>query len=202
MRKINRSTLIFLIISLLYISDIILSGAVSDSYIYIFQTKLYFSLITISLAYFLICFFSEFYCYKKVNYIIWIGFTYKIALLLYDIVNSSLALKGDKALSFIFDQAFRSEISSIIAYLAGSLICTFIFLRIKAITHEKHFWLRAICAILAGSGIDTMIYLNAAYMGVLPYAVIGKMFYMQFVSKFLIGIIFIPAVRLYKYLLD
>jgi queuosine precursor transporter len=62
-----------------------------------------------------------------------------------------------------------------VAYLAGEFANSFILAKMKIITKGRWLWTRTIGSTLVAQGIDTIVVLSIAFVGVLPLSVLGTM---------------------------
>jgi hypothetical protein len=62
----------------------------------------------------------------------------------------------------------RIVLASIIAYVAGELVNSFIMSKLKLRTVGKHLWARTISSTVAGQFVDTAVFALIAFIGVIP----------------------------------
>jgi uncharacterized integral membrane protein (TIGR00697 family) len=86
----------------------------------------------------------------------------------------------------------RFLIASFTAYLAGEFANSFILAKMKVATRGRWLWSRTIGSTLAGQGIDTLIVLTIAFVGVLPFSVLGIMILSHWLLKSVYEIIATP----------
>ncbi len=66
----------------------------------------------------------------------------------------------------------RIVVASMIAYLAGELVNSFIMSRLKLITAGRHLWLRTISSTVVGQLVDTALFVLIAFLGVFEPSVL------------------------------
>ncbi len=62
--------------------------------------------------------------------------------------------------------------ASFVAYLIGEFANTIIMSRLKVAMAGRHLWLRAIGSTLVGQGLDSLVFISIAFVGVIPTSVL------------------------------
>ena len=66
----------------------------------------------------------------------------------------------------------RLLVASLIAYVAGEFLNSFIMARLKIASEGRWLWSRTISSTLIGQGVDSAIFITIAFAGVLPNGVL------------------------------
>jgi len=76
-----------------------------------------------------------------------------------------LGAGGQEAWDFILGLAPRIAFASLVAYLVGEFLNSYVLAKLKVKMHGRHLWLRTIGSSLVGQGADTLTFLPLAYAG-------------------------------------
>lgn len=179
MQKKIKLNWVHITMSVLFISCIILSNSINEKVISVFGLDLTGGLFIFPAAYVFICIIIELLGSRKAYYTIGVGTIYYLVVFIARILFNSI-------------NSFRMDIFSLVAYLAGFIVCSIVFSKLRLLTEGNYLCVRVFCTILVGAGLDSVIFTNGAFLGVLPNGVVGNMFYIHFVFKVLYGILLIP----------
>ena len=92
--------------------------------------------------------------------------------------------------------AFRIVVASLIAFVIGQLLNSYVFVRIKAKTGSKWLWARALGSSLIADFVDTVIFITIAFIGTIPAADFIALLALAFVTKILGEVILTPVTYL------
>ena len=138
----------------------------------------------------------EVWGYRKARLIIWAGFAVNLLAVMF--FSAAIAIKsapfydGQDAFTAVLGSTPRIVTASLLAYLLGSFLNAYIMSRFKVLTKGKGFSLRAIVSTLAGEGIDSLVFITVAFIGVFPVAVIAGMILTQAFIKTIYEIAVLP----------
>jgi hypothetical protein len=91
--------------------------------------------------------------------------------------------EAQSAYESILGSTPRFLLASFVAYLAGEFANSFVLARMKILTKGRWLWTRTIGSTLVGQGVDTLIVLTIAFVGVLPFPVLGIMILSHWLVK-------------------
>ena len=115
---------------------------------------------------------AEVWGYRKARLIIWAGFAVNlIAIFFYSlsiVIPAAPFWTNQDAYATVLQYSPRIALASIVAYLFGSFINAYVMSRLKVLTAGKSFSLRAIVSTIAGEGIDSVIFISIAFIGIIP----------------------------------
>jgi len=115
---------------------------------------------------------AEVWGYRKARMIIWAGFAVNlIAIFFYSlsiVIPAAPFWTNQDAYATVLQYSPRIALASIVAYLFGSFINAYVMSRVKVMTAGKNFSLRAIVSTIAGEGIDSVIFMSIAFIGIIP----------------------------------
>ncbi|HEV7679245.1 MAG TPA: queuosine precursor transporter [Candidatus Dormibacteraeota bacterium] len=139
---------------------------------------------------------TEVWGYATARMVIWTGFAANIVVVCFIAiavaVPSSPAYPNGDAYSAILGMTPRIVIASLVAYLCGEFVNSFILARLKIATRGRFLWTRTIGSTLIGQGLDTVIFISIAFAGVLPFPVLRAVMRDQWILKVLYEIVATP----------
>ncbi|MFH1587860.1 MAG: queuosine precursor transporter [Candidatus Diapherotrites archaeon] len=143
---------------------------------------------------------TEVYGYKKSRQVIWTGF---IALIMMSVTFWLIGLLpaasdwlNQEAYDLILGIMPRIVLGSIIAYFAGEFSNSFVLAKMKIWSKGKHLWQRTIGSTLIGEGIDSVLFVLIAFLGVLPNELLIMVMVSNYVFKVGIEVMLTPITYL------
>lgn len=163
------------------------------------------ALIFFPLTYFFDDTLTEVYGFKISRFIIWGGLICNCIVTLGTwatvYMPSAPVWHFQKAYSLIYNNNLRIFVASLSAYLLGEFCNSVILAKLKVLTNGKWLWLRVISSSSVGVGLDSIIFCNMAFLGVLPTALVWKIALTQYVIKVGYEIVVLPLTyRITRYL--
>ncbi|MCL4559450.1 MAG: queuosine precursor transporter [Chloroflexi bacterium] len=73
--------------------------------------------------------------------------------------------------------------ASFAAYLVGEFLNSFVLARLKVRTQGRFLWVRTIGSTLVGQGADSVVFITAAFLGIIPGADLGRAILSQWAFK-------------------
>lgn len=115
---------------------------------------------------------TEVYGYGRTRQVIWTGFlagglmaaSYWTAIAL----PAASFWRHQEALETVLGQVPRIVLASVIAYLAGEFVNSFVLAKMKIWTRGRHLWSRTIGSTVVGQAVDTMLFVAIAFGGAWP----------------------------------
>lgn len=142
---------------------------------------------------------TEVYGYKRSRRVIWTGFfMLLLATLTFGVVNALPAptdpasQNGAQAFSAILGLVPRIVLGSLVAYLVGEFVNSYILAKLKVATNGRWLALRTIASTLVAQGLDTAIFLLIAFYGVWDNGLLWTVFVSNYVFKVGVEILFTP----------
>jgi uncharacterized integral membrane protein (TIGR00697 family) len=115
---------------------------------------------------------TEVYGYKQSRRVIWAGFgAISIMAVVFALVGALPPAEGwehQAAYEAILGMTPRIVIASLLAYCAGEFSNSWVLAKMKILTHGRWLWARTIASTLVGQGVDTLLFVFAAFYGLLP----------------------------------
>ena len=160
------------------------------------------ALIFFPLTYFFDDTLTEVYGFKMSRLIIWSGlicssiFTLSAWATVYLPASSIWDIHthhAESAYELIFKGSSRIFLASILGYFFGEFLNSIILAKLKILTSGKHFFLRVIGSTAIGVAIDSVIFSNIAFFGIMPSYIIWSIILTQYLFKLSYEIIMLPA---------
>lgn len=140
---------------------------------------------------------TEVYGYARTRSLIWTGMMCQLLLSLVIIGVGLLPSDASRPLQQSYMDilwfAPRIIIASIIAYLIGEFINSYLLAKIKIATHGTKLWLRTIWSTIIGQWLDTIIFVLIAFWVVFDTSTIIALIVSNYILKVSIEIIFTPV---------
>ena len=140
---------------------------------------------------------TEVYGYANARKVIWLGFACNllavVAITLGQIIPPApFALDVQSSYERILGYAPRLLAASFLAYLVGEFANSFVLSKMKIMTGGRYLWTRTIGSTLIGEGLDSLIFITFAFMGVIPPDGLANAIITQWLFKSVYEIIATP----------
>ena len=181
---------LLLILSALFVTVLLASNLVAVKLVAFGPLQLPAAVIVFPLSYLFGDVLTEVYGYPVARRVIWLGFACNLLFVLLVLLAGSLP--GATGLWSASDQAAyqrilgftpRLLVASFVAYLAGEFLNSFTLARLKILTRGRFLWTRTIGSTLAGQGVDSTIFITAAFFGILPGGLLIRTILSQWAFK-------------------
>jgi uncharacterized integral membrane protein (TIGR00697 family) len=184
------------IIACLFVAVLLISNIVSVKVSHFGKFSFDSGTILFPIAYIFGDILTEVYGYAKSRRIIWTGFfcLAVMALVMYivQILPPDPSWPLQNEYSLILGFVPRIVFASIVAYLIGEFLNSFILAKMKVATLGKNLWMRTIGSTIVGEAADTLVFTAIAFYGVLPMPVILNIMGTIYVAKVLYEILATP----------
>jgi queuosine precursor transporter len=140
---------------------------------------------------------TEVYGYAKTRTVIWTGFACSILAALTFAFVQYLPAASDwpnqAAYETILGSVPRIVFASLVAYLVGSFVNSYVLSKLKIYTKGKKMWTRFVGSTIAGQFFDTLLFVTIAFYGVVSIPVLFTIMLSNYVFKVMVEIILIPV---------
>lgn len=119
---------------------------------------------------------TEVYGYARSRRVIWAGFGASVLMIV--VLHVAVALPPaenwpfQEQFSTVFMFVPRIVAASLVAYLCGEFLNSYVLARMKVAHEGQHLWKRTIGSTLVGQAADTAVFVVVAFAGVLPVSVL------------------------------
>jgi uncharacterized integral membrane protein (TIGR00697 family) len=117
---------------------------------------------------------TEVYGYRQARRVIWLGFLCNfivvVALWIGQVLPPASFWDGQKAYERILGYTPRLLVASFLAYLVGEFANSFVLAKMKIATKGRWLWTRTIGSTVVGEGLDSLVFMSLAFVGMIPIA--------------------------------
>ncbi len=186
----------FDLITGLFVAVLLISNIASSKIVEIWKFTFDGGTILFPLSYIFGDILTEVYGYRKSRRVIWIGFfcafLMSLTLGLVGLIKPASGWEFQEAYMRILGQTPRIVAASLIAYFAGEFSNSFVLAKMKIVTKGKWLFTRTIGSTIIGEGIDTIIFVVIAFLGVYANSLVLLIIISNYIFKVSLEIIFTP----------
>ncbi|MFC2050345.1 queuosine precursor transporter [Chloroflexota bacterium] len=186
----------FVVVAALFVTCLITANIIIAKQISIGGIILPAAIIIFPLSYIIGDVLTEVYGYQQARRVIWLGFLCNLiavgAIWIAQKLPPAPVFEAQAAYERILGSTPRFLLASFLAYLAGEFTNSFVLAKMKIITKGRWLWTRTIGSTLVGQGVDTVVVLTMAFIGVLPLSVLGIMILSHWLAKSVYEVIATP----------
>jgi len=177
----------FVIVVAVFISALITANIIAVKLVDIFGFVLPAAVIIFPLSYIFGDILTEVYGYSQARRVIWLGFLCNLlvvgAIWIAQILPAASFWDGQNAYERILGFTPRLLMASFIAYLIGEFANSFVLAKMKIATRGRWLWTRTIGSTLVGEGLDSLVFITVAFLGVTPLNALSSMIVTQWLAK-------------------
>lgn len=141
---------------------------------------------------------TEVYGYARSRRVIWAGFggLAFAAVMAWTVVALPPApfWKNQEAYEIAFGSTWRIALASLIAFLCGEFVNSYVLAKMKIWTSGRWLWTRTIGSTIFGEGVDSLLFYPLAFWGsgLIPDERLAQIMLVQFLSKVGVEVVFTP----------
>ena len=141
---------------------------------------------------------TEVYGYARSRRVIWAGFAGLAfaALMAWIVVWLPPApfWTNQAAYEIAFGSTWRIAAASLIGFLCGEFVNSFVLAKMKILMKGRRLWMRTVGSTILGEGVDSLIFYPLAFWGsgLIPDDKLPQLILVQFVSKVAVEVMFTP----------
>jgi uncharacterized integral membrane protein (TIGR00697 family) len=177
----------FVIVVAVFISTLITANIIAVKLVDIFGLVLPAAVIIFPLSYIFGDILTEVYGYSQARRVIWLGFLCNLlvvgAIWVAQILPAASFWDGQSAYERILGFTPRLLIASFAAYLVGEFANSLVLAKMKIATHGRWLWTRTIGSTLVGQGLDSLVFITVAFLGVAPLNAMPSIIVTQWLAK-------------------
>jgi uncharacterized integral membrane protein (TIGR00697 family) len=183
-------------VTAVFVTTLLVSNIIAVKLISIFGLTLPAAVILFPVAYIFGDILTEVYGYARARQVIWTGFFCNLLMVAAIWIGGLLPaapfwtagafdspLAAQQAYDAILGFTPRLLAASFAAYLVGEFLNAFVLAKLKVRTQGRFLWVRTILSTIAGEGVDSAVFITAAFAGLLPAAALGTMILSQWLFK-------------------
>jgi uncharacterized integral membrane protein (TIGR00697 family) len=142
---------------------------------------------------------TEVYGYARSRRVIWTGF----AALAFAAIMAWVIVKlppapfwhNQDAYEIAFGSTWRIAAASLIAFVCGEFVNSFVLAKMKILTAGRMLWTRTIGSTIFGEGVDSLLFYQMAFYGtgIIPDEKLPTVMLAQFITKVGVEVVFTPG---------
>lgn len=189
-------SVIFMLSGIVFTTCLIVSNIIEQKLINVGPIEATAGLLIFPISYIINDIIAEVWGYKKARLIIWLGFLMNFLAIL--VFRMSIAVPGSvnfthqSEFALVLGNTERITIASFIAFLFGAFTNAFVMSKMKIMQRGRNFSIRAVVSTLFGEGIDSLVFFNIAFYGVIPNKDLVILIFTQILMKTGYEIIVLP----------
>jgi len=180
----------------LFVAVLLISNIASSKIVEIWKFTFDGGTILFPLSYIFGDILTEVYGFRRSRRVIWIGFfcaaLMSLTLGLVGLIKPAGGWVYQEAYMRILGQTPRIVTASLIAYFAGEFSNSFVLAKMKILTKGKWLFMRTIGSTIIGQGIDTVIFVLIAFLGVYPNDLVLLIIISNYIFKVSLEVVFTP----------
>jgi len=180
----------------LFVAVLLISNIASSKIVEIWKFTFDGGTILFPLSYIFGDILTEVYGFRRSRRVIWIGFfcaaLMSLTLGLVGLIKPAVGWEYQEAYMRILGQTPRIVTASLIAYFAGEFSNSFVLAKMKIFTKGRWLFTRTIGSTIVGEGIDTVIFVVIAFLGVYPNNLVLLIIISNYIFKVSLEVLFTP----------
>ena len=140
---------------------------------------------------------TEVYGYNRARRVIWLGLGTNILMaaifMIVGVLPASADWPNQEAYNTILGLAPRIVLASVVAYIAGEFVNSFILAKMKVAMKGKKLWMRTIGSTLVGQLLDTLLFATIAFYGIFPNEVLIAIIISNYIFKVSLEVLLTPV---------
>nr|WP_320038162.1 queuosine precursor transporter [uncultured Bacteroides sp.] len=195
----SKVTVSFMLMGILFSMCLVLSNILAVKQFQIFGFPSTAGLIIFPISYVINDCITEVWGFRKARLIIWIAFAVNfLAILLF---QASVALTPaphwtmQNSYASVLAQTPRIALASLLAFLVGSFLNSYVMSKMKILHKGKKFGQRAVASTLVGELADTLVFTTIGFLFVIPTSVVFQIIVVETIAKTLFEIMVLPITR-------
>lgn len=180
----------------LFVAVLLISNIASSKIIEIWKFTFDGGTILFPLSYIFGDILTEVYGFRRSRRVIWIGFfcaaLMSLTLGLVGLIKPAAGWEYQEAYMRILGQTPRIVTASLVAYFAGEFSNSFVLAKMKILTKGRWLFTRTIGSTIVGEGIDTVIFVAIAFLGVYPNDLVLLIIISNYIFKVSLEVVFTP----------
>ncbi len=187
---------LFLALFTAFLTSLLVSNVIAGKLIEIWGITLPSAVILFPITYILSDVFTEVYGFRRTRMVIWVGFAANLIMSLIFILAIKLPypafFQDQEAYARVLGMTPRVVAASLLAYWAGEFANSIVLSILKKATKGRHLWARTIGSTIVGQGLDTLLFIGIAFIGIVPAPVLLQMILAQYFFKVSYEVLFTP----------
>ena len=169
-----RVTSWFVVVTALFITTLLTANVIAAKLVEVAGVVVPAGIVVFPLSYICGDVLTEVYGYRLARRVIWLGFLCNVlmvaAIWIGGLLPPATFWDGQAAYEQLLGFTPRLLVASLAAYLVGEFANSYVLARLKLATGGRWLWTRTIGSTLVGQGLDSLVFITVAFVGVMPTA--------------------------------
>lgn len=178
---------LFVAVAATFVACLITANVVSAKLIDVGGMVLAAGIVVFPLSYVIGDVLTEVYGYSAARRVIWLGFganlLFVVAAAVAGILPAPPFWRHQAAYDQILGQAPRILAASLLAFLVGEFVNSYVLAKMKIMTRGRWLWTRTIGSTVVGQGCDSIIFVTIAFAGIVPTPALLGIIATQWLAK-------------------
>lgn len=192
----KKFSFLFILFAILFTTCLLTANIIAVKIISLFGLFVPAGIIIFPLSYILGDVLTEVYGYENTKTIIWLGFLANLLMVIAIFIAQNLPSapfwNNQSSFNNILGYTPRLLLASFTAFLVGSFANSFVMSKMKILTKGRMLWTRTIGSTIIGEGLDSLIFISIAFIGVFAFTNLLVLILTQWIIKSLYEIIATP----------
>ncbi|HZB94328.1 MAG TPA: queuosine precursor transporter [Herpetosiphonaceae bacterium] len=162
----------FVVVVAIFITCLLIANIIAVKLVNIFGMTVPAAIVIFPISYICGDVLTEVYGYRRARQVIWLGFGCNLLAVVAIWAGQMLpgAAFWDAQAAYVRILGFtpRLLVASFCAYLVGEFANSIVMARMKVLTAGRMLWTRTIGSTIIGEGLDSLIFITIAFLGVIP----------------------------------
>ena len=200
MKTDTKVTRLYMFFGILFTTCLLISNIIAYKQLSFLNWSVPAAVLVFPISYMMSDVITEIYGFKAARFIMWLGFFMNLLVVLFFTLAIQLPapgwFEGEEMFGAVLGNAPRALIASLAAYLIGAWANSAVLSKMKVMSEDgKNFGLRAVVSTLVGEGLDSLVFMPIAFLGILPLAQLPIMMLVQVSVKTVYEIIALPLTK-------
>jgi hypothetical protein len=186
----------FLLIAAIFVTCLLTANIIAVKLVNLFGFILPAAVIIFPISYIFGDVLTEVYGYTQARRVIWLGFCCNLLAVVAIAIGQALPAasfwNGQAAYEQILGYTPRLLIASFIAYLIGEFANSYVLAKMKVALQGRWLWARTISSTLVGEGLDSLVFITIAFVGVIPLEGLTSAIVTQWLFKVMYEVVATP----------
>lgn len=186
-RPVQQHSTWFVVVTAIFITCLLIANIIAVKLVTIFGLTVPAAVIIFPISYICGDVLTEVYGFRRTRQVIWLGFGCNLlavaAIWAGGLLPGAAFWDAQPAYQRILGFTPRLLFASFCAYLVGEFANSFILAKMKVLTNGRMLWARTIGSTFVGQGLDSLIFITIAFMGIIPPATMLSAIVAQWLIK-------------------
>ena len=186
-RSVQQHSTWFVVITAIFITCLVIANIIAVKLVTIYGLTVPAAVIVFPISYICGDVLTEVYGFRRTRQVIWLAFGCNLlavaVIWVGGVLPGAAFWDAQPAYQRILGFTPRLLLASFCAYLVGEFVNSFILAKMKVLTRGRMLWARTIGSTFVGQGLDSLIFISIAFVGIIPPAAMLSAIVTQWLVK-------------------